>query len=102
MKSRRRLPEIASSFSLLPFLFLLCNSAHARHYKYIRIGQKDDAKTEPSPGVAMMGGGSDLDEAFRWMCQKANGGDFLILRAHGNGEYNSYVKGCANSTQWRL
>ena len=78
-------------FSLLLILFLLCHPAHARHYKYIRIGLKDDARTEPSPGVAMMGGGSDLDEAFRWMCQKANGGDFLILRAHGNGEYNSYV-----------
>jgi len=31
----------------------------------------------------MMGGGSDLDEAFRWLCNKGNGGDFLILRARG-------------------
>lgn len=80
-------------FSLLLVLFLLSNFAHARHYKYIRIGQKGDAKTEPSPGIAMMGGGSDLDEAFRWMCQKASGGDFLILRAHGSGDYNPYVNG---------
>ncbi len=41
----------------------------------------------------MMGGGSDLDEAFRWLCAKANGGDFLILRAHGDAEYNAYVNG---------
>jgi len=41
----------------------------------------------------MMGGGSDLDEAFKWLCQKANGGDFLILRAHGDDDYNSYVNG---------
>ena len=41
----------------------------------------------------MMGGGSDLDEAFRWLCGKANGGDFLILRAHGDDDYNSYVNG---------
>jgi cyanophycinase len=39
----------------------------------------------------MMGGGSDLDEAFQWLCGKANGGDFLILRAHGGADYNSYV-----------
>ena len=39
----------------------------------------------------MMGGGSDLDEAFRWLCQKGNGGDFLILRASGDDDYNSYV-----------
>ena len=41
----------------------------------------------------MMGGGKDLDEAFRWLCKKADGGDFLILRARGDDEYNSYVNG---------
>lgn len=39
----------------------------------------------------MMGGGSDLDEAFKWLCGKANGGDFLILRARGDDAYNPYV-----------
>ena len=41
----------------------------------------------------MMGGGKDLDEAFRWLCSKANGGDFLVLRALGDDAYNSYVNG---------
>ena len=41
----------------------------------------------------MMGGGSDLDEAFRWLCKKGNDGDFLILRARGDDDYNSYVNG---------
>ena len=41
----------------------------------------------------MMGGGEDLDEAFRWLCKKANGGDFLVLRARGDDDYNSYVNG---------
>ena len=41
----------------------------------------------------MMGGGEDLDDAFRWLCKKANGGDFLILRARGDDDYNSYVNG---------
>lgn len=41
----------------------------------------------------MMGGGTDQDEAFRWLCEKANGGDFLVLRAHGDDAYNSYVNG---------
>jgi cyanophycinase-like exopeptidase len=41
----------------------------------------------------MMGGGADLDEAFRWLCEKVDGGDFLILRAAGNDEYNPYVAG---------
>ncbi len=41
----------------------------------------------------MMGGGSDLDEAFRWLCNRGGGGDFLVLRAHGDDDYNSYVQG---------
>lgn len=41
----------------------------------------------------MMGGGGDLDEAFRWLCNKSDGGDFLILRASGGDDYNPYVNG---------
>jgi cyanophycinase len=77
-------------------LFLIaCLSllAHAESYKYFRLGNKDDVQTKPTAGIAMMGGGSDLDEAFRWLCDKGNGGDFLILRARGDDDYNSYVKG---------
>ncbi len=77
-------------------LFLvMCLSllAQAQSYKYFRIGNKEDVQTKPVAGIAMMGGGSDLDEAFRWLCDKGNGGDFLILRARGDDEYNSYVNG---------
>lgn len=69
----------------------MANLAHAASYKYFRIGSKKDAVTSPTPGIAMMGGGSDLDEAFSWLCNRGNGGDFLILRATGDDEYNSYV-----------
>lgn len=41
----------------------------------------------------MMGGGRDIDQAFRWLCEKGDGGDFLILRARGDDAYNSYVAG---------
>ena len=39
-----------------------------------------------------MGGGEDLDEAFRWLCNHAGGGDFLVLSAAGDDEYNRYVQ----------
>jgi cyanophycinase len=79
-------------------LILFCaacvvNLASAESYKYFRIGNKEDAVTKPVAGIAMMGGGSDLDEAFRWLCDKGNGGDFLILRARGDDDYDSYVNG---------
>src|ERR1700721_4489289 len=75
----------------LGFLLLFPMLAEAGSYQYFRIGQENDAQTTPSAGNAMMGGGSDLDEAFRWLCQKANGGDFLILRGRGGDDYNPWV-----------
>ncbi len=73
------------------FLFCVSNLAHGASYKYFRIGNKEDVVTNPTPGIAMMGGGRDLDEAFSWLCNKGNGGDFLILRATGDDAYNPYV-----------
>ncbi len=80
------------SLSLLA-LSLVASFAHGGSYEYFRIGDKNDVRTKPDPGIAMMGGGSDLDEAFRWLCQKGDGGDFLIVRARGTDDYNSYVNG---------
>ena len=30
-----------------------------------------------------MGGSTDVDSAFAWMCNKAGGGDWLVLRTSG-------------------
>jgi cyanophycinase len=78
---------------ILLVLLIAAPFAEAQSYKYFRLGNKDDVQTKPVAGVAMMGGGSDLDEAFRWLCSKGNGGDFLVLRARGDDDYNSYVNG---------
>lgn len=74
-------------------LFLCCDLSPAASYKYIRIGNQSDVQTTPVAGTAMMGGGSDLDEAFRWLCNQGNGGDFVVLRAHGDDDYNPYING---------
>src|ERR1700749_1546956 len=66
-------------------------ASDAHSWQYFRLGNKDDITTHPAGGVAMMGGGTDLDEAFRWLCAKANGGDFLVLRAAGDDAYNDYI-----------
>jgi cyanophycinase len=81
------------SWLLLLVLALLGSLAHAASYQYTRIGNKEDVQTQPTAGIAMMGGGSDLDEAFRWLCNKGDGGDFLVLRATGDDDYNPYVNG---------
>ena len=85
-----------SQAAILPFILtILCFSspAAAASYQYLRLGEKSDSTATAVAGTAMMGGGADLDDAFRWLCRKANGGDFLILRARGNDDYNPYVNG---------
>ena len=62
-------------------------------YTYVRVGNAADVSAKTEAGFALMGGGTDLDEAFRWMCAHSGGGDFLILRSHGSDDYNGYVQG---------
>ena len=85
-----RLPAILFLFLIV---LLYSTAAAASSYQYIRLGERSDSAAIPAAGTAMMGGGADLDQAFRWLCRKANGGDFLILRARGDDDYNSYVNG---------
>jgi len=81
--------------SLACLALALAVGAHgqsSQQYKYFRIGSQQDVATKTQAGFALMGGGTDLDEAFRWMCQRAGGGDFLVLRATGDDDYNPYIQ----------
>lgn len=61
-------------------------------YRYVRAGEQADVTSRPRPGFALMGGGTDLDEAFQFLCDRASGGDFLVLRATGDDAYNPYLR----------
>ncbi len=93
MNSLRRFLWTPALTLCLAFFLATSLPARAGSYQYFRLGNSTDIQTRPAAGIAMMGGGSDLDEAFRWLCRKSNGGDFLILRATGDDDYNSYVNG---------
>jgi cyanophycinase len=68
-------------------------SAQSPTFRYFRVGSATNTSpSSPRAGFALMGGGDDLDEAFRWLCDRASGGDFLILRATGDDEYNAYLQ----------
>ncbi len=89
-------PIMKISLRLLTFIAVFVTfvyQADAATYQYFRSGNQKDVGVRTTFGLALMGGGSDLDEAFRWLCAKGEGGDFLILRARGDDDYNSYVKG---------
>jgi len=58
------------------------------------VGNPGDAQPSPtlSPGLVLMGGGTDVDAAFQFMCQRAGGGDFLVIRTTGTDAYNPYIQ----------
>ena len=61
-------------------------------YTYFRVGNTGDVSPTTSPGIVLMGGGTDVDAAFQWMCGLAGNGDFLVIRATGTDAYNPYIQ----------
>lgn len=54
------------------------------------------SQTRPSPSYVLMGGGPDVDEAYRWMMKQAGilpgtGGRLVVIRATGDGAYDPYM-----------
>jgi cyanophycinase-like exopeptidase len=52
--------------------------------------------SRPTPSFVLMGGGPDVDPAFRWLIQRAgiirgSGGRFVVIRASGTDAYNPYI-----------
>ena len=64
-------------------------------YDYYLTGNATDAvRAVPrAPSTVLLGGGPDVDDAFRWMISQSGGGDFVVLRATGADGYNAYVYG---------
>lgn len=82
--------------SLVVLLLLLVSSSSLAGkppgYSYFRVGNAADVSPTPSPGVVLMGGSTDVDAAFQWMCARSGGGDFLVIRATGTDAYNPYIR----------
>jgi cyanophycinase len=62
-------------------------------YDYYVVGSSRNVFTSTSGGTVLMGGGPDVDDAFRWMIGKSGGGDFVVIRTSGSDGYNSYIDG---------
>ncbi len=60
-------------------------------YDYYVIGNPADVKATTRFGIALVGGGKDVDAVFEWMSERAGGGDFVVIRASGDDAYNDYV-----------
>lgn len=60
-------------------------------YEYYLTGNAADVTPTTTPGTVLMGGGTDVDEAFRWQIARSGGGDFVVIRATGKNGYNRYI-----------
>lgn len=75
----------------ITLLFLLSiSSLFSQNYTEYHTGSTTDVTTNHQPGVCLMGGASEHEEAMRWFLNKADGGDVLVLRASGSDGYNDF------------
>ena len=72
-------------------LVVATGEAAKKTYSYYRVGNTSDIGASTRSGTVLMGGGADVDEALQWMCDRAGGGDFLVIRATGTDAYNPYI-----------
>ena len=78
---------------LLLFAFISSSAfANKEPLKFWRIGNPNDVVTQTHHGYALMGGGTDQDDAFKFLCERSGGGDFVILTASGDDDYNPYIQ----------
>ena len=71
-------------------------------YEYYVVGDPaDETGLTTNAGLLLMGGSTDVDDAFRWMIGKSGGGDFVVIRATGTDAYNPYIfeLGTVNSVE---
>jgi cyanophycinase len=77
---------------LLIALVIASPAEAAKKQNYFRVGSATDGTASMTGGVVLMGGSTDVDAAFVWMCSHAKGGDFLVVRATGTDAYNPYIQ----------
>lgn len=57
------------------------------------VGDSSNVVKTVSGGMVLMGGGADVDAAFKWMIERSGGGDVVVIRATGTNAYNPYING---------
>ena len=60
-------------------------------YEHTLVGNPADAHAKGTGGYILAGGGTDQPAAFKWMIERAGGGDIVIIRASGADAYNQWI-----------
>ncbi len=60
------------------------------------VGDTSNVVKNVNGGMVLMGGGTDVDAAFKWMIDRSGGGDVVIIRTDDRNGYNDYVYNLGN------
>lgn len=60
-------------------------------YEHFLAGNAADAAAKGRGGYVLAGGGADQPDAFRWLIDRAGGGDIVVIRASGADAYNPWI-----------
>jgi cyanophycinase len=72
-------------------LLMTAHLEAAPGYKHTLVGNPADVTTPTSGLLVLQGGGTDVDQNFVAMGERAGGGDFVVIRASGTDAYNPYI-----------
>lgn len=85
---------LAQCFIVLALIIGSAGTAFAgKPYQHYLVGDPADVLVQPrtSPSLVLMGGGPDVDDAFKWMINRSGGGNFVVIRSRGTDAYNPYI-----------
>jgi cyanophycinase len=67
-------------------------------YECHTVGDPRDVTRPTRGGMVLMGGGTDIDDCFRWMIDRSGGGDIVVIRSTGTPAYNPYIYAMRTAT----
>lgn len=55
------------------------------------IGDEKNVETPTRSGTVLIGGGGNVNPAFKWMIDRSGGGDVVVITASGNSGYTKDI-----------
>lgn len=87
----RTLAAAGALLGILSASFATADAERPSPLRYYLIGNAADFERPTSGLIVAQGGGDDVDENFVQLGRRGGGGDFVVLRASAEDEYNQYI-----------
>lgn len=91
MRRKVLLSGLMISMALLPATILSAQTNYRQAASLGITGDTTDVTPPTKGGVALIGGGGDVEGAFKWMIDRSGGGNVVVIRASDNYLYNETI-----------